>query len=38
MKFIMRLFNKFIFFFYQNSITDFDIINTLIKKSVGGYQ
>jgi len=38
MKFIMRSFNKFIFFFNQNSITDFDIINILIKKSVGGYQ
>jgi hypothetical protein len=30
----MRSFNKFILFFYQNSITDFDIFNMLINKSV----
>ena len=33
-KFIMRSFNKLIFFFYQNSITDSGIFNILIKKSV----
>ena len=33
-KSIMRSFNKFIFFFYQNSIPNFGIFNLLIKKSV----
>jgi len=33
-EFIMRSFNNFIFFFCQNSTTDFDIFSTLIKKSV----
>jgi hypothetical protein len=30
----MGSFNKFIFFFYQNSISDFDMMATLIKKPV----
>jgi hypothetical protein len=33
-KFIVRSFNKFIFFFYQNLISDFDIPYILIKKTV----
>jgi hypothetical protein len=33
-EFIMRSFNKFIFFFYQISFTDFGIFSILIKKSV----
>ena len=32
--FIMRSLNEFIFFFFQNSIADFDIYYILIKKSV----
>ena len=35
-KSIMGLFNKFIFFFYQNLISDFDIVTIHIKQHVWG--